>query len=101
MFLQVVVYFYLLVNRIYLLCSNFTTVLYFFHNIFYFFNDRCDSISYSNTLPSTSVVICFYNEHFETLLRTLHTIVKNTPAILLHEIILVDDFSDIGKIRKN
>lgn len=75
--------------------------LYFLFSYFFnFVNNRCDSISYSKTLPSTSIVICFYNEHFETLLRTLHTIVRNTPAHLLHEIILVDDFSDIGMITK-
>ncbi|XKL61571.1 hypothetical protein PGB90_008628 [Kerria lacca] len=59
----------------------------------------CDSISYPHFLPSTSVVICFYNEHFETLIRTLYSVVRNTPASLLHEIVLVNDYSDIGDLH--
>lgn len=64
--------------------------------LFSFF--RCDKQEYppSSVLGSASVVICFYNEHFETLLRSVHSILDRTNNDLLHEIILVDDFSDIG-----
>uniref|UniRef100_A0A8C4QJI1 Polypeptide N-acetylgalactosaminyltransferase n=1 Tax=Eptatretus burgeri TaxID=7764 RepID=A0A8C4QJI1_EPTBU len=45
-------------------------------------------------LPTTSVVIAFYNEAWSTLLRTVHSVLESSPAILLKELILVDDYSD-------
>lgn len=54
----------------------------------------CRTQNYSNKLPNASIVICFYNEHYMTLLRSLHSIVDKTPAHLLHEIILINDWSD-------
>lgn len=57
---------------------------------------RCESLTYMDKLPTATIVICFYNEHYETLLRTIHSIFQRTPAHLLKEIILVDDYSDIG-----
>lgn len=47
-------------------------------------------------LPSASVVICFFNEAFSALLRTVHSVLDRTPVYLLHEIILVDDHSELG-----
>lgn len=47
-------------------------------------------------LPSASIVICFFNEALSALLRTVHSVLDRTPAYLLHEIILVDDHSELG-----
>lgn len=51
---------------------------------------------YPRALPSATVVICFFNEAFSALLRTVHSVLDRTPAYLLHEIILVDDHSELG-----
>ncbi|KAM6903292.1 polypeptide N-acetylgalactosaminyltransferase 4 [Lycodopsis pacificus] len=50
-------------------------------------------------LPTTSVIIAFYNEAWSTLLRTVHSVLEATPAILLREIILIDDDSDRGYLK--
>jgi polypeptide N-acetylgalactosaminyltransferase len=47
-------------------------------------------------LPMASVIICFYNEAFSALLRTVYSVIDRTNDKLLNEIILVDDFSDDG-----
>ena len=44
-------------------------------------------------LPKTSIVVIFCNEHLSFVLRTIWSILNNTPRHLLHEIILVDDAS--------
>lgn len=60
----------------------------------------CEMQSYSNKLPNASIVICFYNEHYTTLLRTLQSIIDRTPMNLLHEIILVNDWSDSEELHE-
>ena len=58
---------------------------------------RCKNKEYAENLPSASIVICFYDESWSALLRTVHSILDRTPATLIHEIILVDDFSTLRK----
>lgn len=49
-------------------------------------------------LPTVSVIICFFNEHIVTLLRSVKTVLERSPSNLLKEIILVDDYSDIDDL---
>jgi len=55
---------------------------------------KCKSMIYDVILPTTSVIICFHNEGRAALLRTIISVLNKTPANLLLEIIMVDDFSD-------
>jgi Glycosyl transferase family 2 len=50
-------------------------------------------------LPTTSVVIIFYNEPFSVLMRTVHSVLNTADGKILHEIILVDDCSDAEELQ--
>ncbi|XP_026760817.1 polypeptide N-acetylgalactosaminyltransferase 35A-like isoform X2 [Galleria mellonella] len=58
-------------------------------------NKLCRLQKFSSILPKASIIICFYNEHFETLMRSVHSILDRTDQNHLKEIILIDDYSDI------
>ncbi|MCI4378703.1 hypothetical protein PGIGA_G00218880 [Pangasianodon gigas] len=44
-------------------------------------------------LPTTSVIFCFVDEVWSTLLRSVHSVLNRSPPHLLKEILLVDDCS--------
>ncbi|UJR25895.1 hypothetical protein I4U23_007243 [Adineta vaga] len=60
----------------------------------------CRKIKYEHLQAQASVVMCFHNEAWSVLLRSVHSILDRTPPNLLKEIILVDDFSDMEHLQK-
>lgn len=62
---------------------------------------RCKTKGYPEDLPKASVIICFYNEHLKTLLRTIQSVLNRSPQSYLEEIILVDDMSDLHNLHED
>ncbi|XP_046953638.1 inactive polypeptide N-acetylgalactosaminyltransferase-like protein 5 [Lynx rufus] len=63
-------------------------------------NKKCFQKHYPANLPTASIVICFHNEEFNALFRTMFSVVNLTPRHFLEEIILVDDMSDSDDLKE-
>ncbi|VDM95103.1 unnamed protein product [Thelazia callipaeda] len=61
----------------------------------------CFNESYPEELPKASIIICYYNEAPSALIRMVNSILDRTPAKLIEEILLVDDYSDIDKLSES
>ncbi|NXM85915.1 GLT15 acetylgalactosaminyltransferase, partial [Oenanthe oenanthe] len=59
----------------------------------------CLQQKYDSSLPTASVIICFHDEAWSTLLRTVHSIMDTAPKAFLKDIILVDDLSQQGPLK--
>ncbi|XP_007948331.1 inactive polypeptide N-acetylgalactosaminyltransferase-like protein 5 [Orycteropus afer afer] len=63
-------------------------------------NKMCLKQHYPKYLPTASVVICFHNEEFNALFRTMSSVMNLTPQYILEEIILVDDMSEFDDLKE-
>jgi hypothetical protein len=60
-------------------------------------SDACKQLKYSKNFPVASVIIVFHNESPFLVLRTVYSILNESPPHLINEITLIDDSSSHGK----
>ncbi|XP_026635670.1 polypeptide N-acetylgalactosaminyltransferase 15 isoform X2 [Microtus ochrogaster] len=53
----------------------------------------------ASSLPTASIILCFHDEAWPLLLRTVHSILDTAPKALLQEIIIVDDLSQQEQLK--
>lgn len=58
----------------------------------------CKNLSYPSPerLPNATIVIVYHNEALSVLIRMINSIFDRSPSKLIHEILLLDDWSDAG-----
>uniref|UniRef100_A0A3Q2R149 Polypeptide N-acetylgalactosaminyltransferase 5 n=1 Tax=Fundulus heteroclitus TaxID=8078 RepID=A0A3Q2R149_FUNHE len=61
---------------------------------------RCSQSLVHDDLPTTTVIFCFVDEVWSTLLRSVHSVLNRSPPHLLKEIILVDDASTKDHLKE-
>ncbi|NWQ95628.1 GALT5 acetylgalactosaminyltransferase, partial [Burhinus bistriatus] len=58
----------------------------------------CSEQRVHDDLPTTTIIMCFVDEVWSTLLRSVHSVLSRSPPHLIEEVILVDDFSTKGSV---
>ena len=62
--------------------------------------EECRYWDYPTDLPTASVILVFHNEGWSTLLRTVHSVLNRSPPQFLHEVVLVDDKSELEHLHE-
>lgn len=63
-------------------------------------NPLCQSQRFNvDDLPTTSIIIIFFNEPYSVLVRTVHSVLNTVDRRILKEIILVDDSSTKSELK--
>ena len=65
-------------------------------------HQECRRLEYGDIsqLPKASVILIFCNETMSALMRTVWSVIEQSPPELLHEIVLIDDGSGSEEITK-
>ena len=61
---------------------------------------ECKSIDYPPNLPKAIIIFVFHNEAWTTLLRSVHTVIRQTPERLISQILLIDDASTRNHLKE-
>ena len=62
--------------------------------------EECKYWDYPSNLPTASVILVFHNEGWSTLLRTVNSVINRSPPQFLHEVVLVDDKSELDHLHE-